>query len=155
MYRRSRPQRKTKGSKPVPASSAEVRKRMHATPQRDTPVELAVRSELHRLGLRFRVHERIIPGLTRTADLILKRYKVAVFVDGCFWHGCHRHGTLPARTHRRWWAEKIAANRRRDRDTDRRLKHLGWKVVRVWEHEPSNAAANRIVRLVRERRDSR
>lgn len=154
MPRNSRDESKRKDSKRVPASSAEVRKRMRATPQRDTPLELAVRSELHGLGLRFRVHQRIIPGLTRTADISLSRHKVAVFVDGCFWHGCPKHGTLPERAHRRWWAEKITANRKRDRDTDRRLKELGWKVIRVWEHEGSGAAASRIARLVRGRRDS-
>ncbi len=117
---------------------------MRSTRQKDTPAELALRSALHRLGLRFRLHRRLIPGVRRSVDIVFPSARVAVFVDGCFWHGCPLHGTLPAKTNRGWWKEKIEANRRRDRDTDRRLREMSWRVVRVWEHEQPEAAARKI-----------
>lgn len=137
------------------ASSAAVRKRMLATPSRDTPIELSLRSCLHRLGLRFRLHRRLIPGMRRTADIALIGARVAVFVDGCFWHGCPRHGTLPKKTNRRWWALKIEANRQRDRDTNNRLRQLGWTTVRVWEHENPFVAAARVAALSEKRSGGR
>lgn len=127
---------------------------MQATPQRDTPVEKSLRSALHRMGLRFRVHRRLIPGLRRTADIVLPKMKLAVFVDGCFWHGCPMHGTLPRKTNREWWINKIEENRQRDRDTDRRLQDLGWKVIRVWEHEAVSIAARRIAAIVEQHRQA-
>jgi DNA mismatch endonuclease, patch repair protein len=133
------------------ASSPAVRKRMRATPQRDTPLELDLRSSLHRLGLRFRIHSQTIPGLRRTVDILFPKSRVAVFVDGCFWHGCPRHGTLPRVTNRQWWIEKIRTNQQRDRDTDRQMRRLGWAVIRVWEHEDQSGAARRIANLVRQR----
>lgn len=135
-----------------PASTEAVRKRMRATPRWDTPAEIALRECLTAFGLRYRLHRRIIPGLRRTVDVAFPGARVAVFVDGCFWHGCPSHGTLPKKTHRGWWASKIAANKRRDRDTDRKLRALGWKVVRVWEHEQPDKAARRIANLVRSRK---
>lgn len=134
-----------------PASSPAVRKRMRATPQKDTPLELGLRSALHRLGLRFRVHRKTIPGLRRTVDILFPKSRTAVFVDGCFWHGCPRHGTLPRATNRQWWIEKIRTNRQRDRDTDRKMRRLGWTVIRVWEHEDKSVAARRIAKLVKHR----
>ena len=132
-----------------PASSAAVRKRMRATPQRDTPLELGLRSFLHGVGLRFRVHRQAVPGLRRTVDILFPKSRIAVFVDGCFWHGCPRHGTLPKTTNRQWWTEKIRTNQRRDRDTDRKMRRLGWRVIRVWEHEDQQIVARRIARLVK------
>ena len=131
-----------------PASSESVRRRMQATRSIDTPPEVALRSELHRLGLRFRLHRELIPGFRRKVDIVFFRARVAVFVDGCFWHGCPLHGTLPKSTHRDFWAEKIDRNRRRDRDTNRRLETLGWLVIRVWEHEKPKAAAEYIAHEV-------
>ena len=73
--------------------------------------------------------------------------KVAIFVDGCFWHGCPIHGTWP-KANAEWWKTKILGNIARDRDTDKKLKALGWRVIRVWEHEDAKKAAKRIRRLV-------
>jgi DNA mismatch endonuclease (patch repair protein) len=116
---------------------------MQATPRRDTPCEVALRSALHRLGLRFRI-DRKIQGTRRRADLTFVRARVAIFVDGCFWHGCPKHATWP-KTNAEWWREKIEDNRRRDADTARCLRSGGWRVIRVWEHEDPRRAATRIV----------
>jgi DNA mismatch endonuclease, patch repair protein len=115
--------------------------------QRDTKGELELRSLLHRRGLRFRVHA-LLPGLRRRSDIVFTRARVAVFVDGCFWHGCPEHGSWP-KQNADWWREKIEANQRRDRDTDARLKAAGWTVIRVWEHDDPTRAADRIVEIVR------
>jgi DNA mismatch endonuclease (patch repair protein) len=84
---------------------------------------------------------------------VFPRLKVAVFVDGCFWHGCPVHGTWP-KANSDWWRAKIEANRLRDSDTDRRLSEMGWRVVRIWEHEDPEQAALRIAAVVRNRRRS-
>lgn len=110
--------------------------------RRDTAPELALRSELHRRGLRYRV-DYPLPGMRRRADIAFPRQRVAVFVDGCFWHGCPKHGTWP-KTSETWWRAKIEANRTRDRDTDARLSAAGWISVRVWEHESPPTAATRV-----------
>jgi len=115
---------------------------MKSQRQRDTAAEIALRSLLHRRGLRFRVHY-VLPNLRRRADIAFPRRRLAVFVDGCFWHGCPQHGTWP-KENADWWREKIEANRRRDADTDARLKEQGWSVVRVWEHEAPESAAQTI-----------
>jgi DNA mismatch endonuclease (patch repair protein) len=108
---------------------------------------MAVRRELHRRGLRYAV-DAPVPGLPRRrADVLFRRERVAVFVDGCFWHGCPEHGTSP-RSNAEWWREKIGTNRRRDRDTDERLRDLGWTVVRCWEHEDPVEAADRVEAVV-------
>jgi len=132
------------------ASSAEVRRRMQAVKQRDNAAEMAIRSALHSLGLRFRVHRRVLANSQRRADIYFAIAKVAVFVDGCFWHGCPKHGTMP-KTNRRWWIEKINANVARDRDTDVRLRESGWLSVRIWEHENPATAARKIARRVKRR----
>lgn len=113
--------------------AASTSKRMAATRPRDNPRELAVRSALHRLGLRYRVHQRLIPGSSRTADLVFHRYRLAVFLDGCFWHGCPVHGTFP-KTNADWWQKKIEMNKERDRSTNAILRAAGWNVLRIWEH---------------------
>lgn len=106
---------------------------------------------MHRLGLRFYVSRRPLPGLRRTADLVFPRARVAVFLDGCFWHGCPQHHTV-AKTNAGFWADKVSTNRRRDRETDARLAEAGWDVLRVWEHEDTSEAATRVASLVRARR---
>ena len=125
-----------------PPSSDEIKRRMQRQRRRDTGAELKLRSALHRAGLRYRVDYQL-PGLRRRADVAFPSRRIAVFVDGCFWHGCPDHGTWP-RQNAEWWRQKLEANRSRDRDTDRRLAELDWTVIRVWEHEPIPAAAARI-----------
>lgn len=115
--------------------------------RRDTAPEVALRRVLHSMGLRYRVAWRI-PGMPRrSVDIAFTRAKVAVFVDGCFWHSCPVHGTSPA-ANGAWWATKLAANRARDAVTDAHFAELGWQVVRVWEHEDAAEAAERVSRLV-------
>jgi len=127
---------------------------MRATLQRDTPAELAVRSALHRLGLRFRV-DRPIKGVPRVRpDIVFVTERIAIFVDGCFWHRCPQHGTIP-KANREWWLRKLNANVERDRRHDAALKRAGWRVIRVWEHEPPSSVARRIFHIVRNRRTSR
>ena len=129
-------------------SSPEVSERMSRVRNRDTAAEMALRRELHRRGLRYRVNLRI-PGLGRTRpDIAFIRRKVAVFVDGCFWHRCPEHATFP-KVNAVWWQEKLEANVRRDRETDEMLRDAGWIVVRIWEHEDPVEAADRIESLVR------
>ena len=112
---------------------------MQRVRQRDTDIELALRSTLHRIGSRFRVQRQLLPAFRRKADIVFVKARVVVFVDGCFWHGCPRHGTQP-KINRIWWCKKIAANVQRDRDTDKKLKAAKWCVIRVWEHESTGAA---------------
>jgi len=81
---------------------------------------------------------------------VFTRVRVAVFIDGCFWHGCPEHATAP-KANAEWWAEKLSANVRRDRDTDARLGEAGWLVVRIWEHEDAEEAAERIEQVIRSR----
>lgn len=116
---------------------------MRRQARRDTQPELALRKELHRLGLRYRVDRAVIPGVRRRADVVFSRARVAVFVDGCFWHGCSIHGTRP-KANAAWWSGKLAANRRRDDDTNARLLAAGWTPIRVWEHEDMRAAAAQV-----------
>jgi DNA mismatch endonuclease, patch repair protein len=114
------------------ASSPESLQRMTLQRQRDTAPEVAIRSLLHQLGLRFRVHYPL-PVSRRTADIAFPRQRVAVFVDGCFWHGCPQHATWPKKN-AAWWRSKIEANQVRDADTDRTLRSMGWTPIRIWEH---------------------
>ena len=116
---------------------------MKRTRQRDTPKELELRRELYRRGHRYRVDAPPLPGLRRRADLVFHGPRVAVFVDGCFWHQCPNHGTMP-RSNRDWWSDKLAGNVVRDRDTDEKLRAAGWQVVRIWEHESMVDAAERV-----------
>ncbi len=129
------------------ASSPEARRRMQANRRRDTKPELALRRSLHARGRRFRVDYAPLLGVRRRADVVFTRRRVVVYVDGCFWHACPSHGTT-AKSNARFWAEKLEANRRRDRDTDRRLTEAGWTVVRVWEHESTEEAADRVERAL-------
>lgn len=118
---------------------------------RDTAAELALRRRLHSRGLRYRVHRRPIRAIRREADIVFGPARVAVFVDGCFWHGCPDHATWP-RSNADWWREKIERNRQRDVDTDRLLAEAGWLSVRVWEHEDPDKAAQRLATVVGSRR---
>jgi DNA mismatch endonuclease, patch repair protein len=117
----------------------------------DTRPEVALRSEVHALGLRFRKHVAPLPGLRCRADLVFARQRVAVFVDGCFWHSCPEHGTSPA-TNSAYWQAKLGGNAQRDRRNDSVLEAAGWTVVRIWEHEDARVAALRVALAVRSRR---
>ncbi|MFF8228728.1 very short patch repair endonuclease [Streptomyces caelestis] len=127
------------------ASSAGTRASMRSNRWRDTKPERRLRSALHRQGLRYRVSARPVPTLRRTADVLFIKDKVAVFVDGCYWHGCPSHGSMPS-SNRDFWIAKIEGNKRRDAETDRLLVENGWFVVRVWEHTPIEDAVA-LVRL--------
>ncbi|MBP2323047.1 DNA mismatch endonuclease (patch repair protein) [Kibdelosporangium banguiense] len=128
-----------------------TRTRMSRQRARDTSAETTLRRELHRLGLRYRIHRRPLVSVRREADVVFGPAKVAVFVDGCFWHGCPTHGTWPKRNGE-FWRTKIEKNRARDLDTDRQLAEAGWLSIRVWEHEDPLAAATRIAEVVTARR---
>lgn len=116
---------------------------MRSNKGRDTSPELALRKRVHRLGLRYRVNERPIASLRRTADLVFPRWKLVVFVDGCFWHSCPDHGSTPT-ARRDWWAAKLERTVERDRETNAALRDAGWTVLRIWEHEDADEAAHRV-----------
>jgi DNA mismatch endonuclease (patch repair protein) len=127
---------------------------MLANKSRDTRPELLVRSLVHRRGLRYRISARPLPGLRRTADLVFRPTRVAVFIDGCYWHGCPTHYKEP-KTNTDYWRAKIAGNRIRDRQTDELLSEAGWLVLRFWEHEDPNEIADAIASAVEGRRPDR
>jgi DNA mismatch endonuclease (patch repair protein) len=113
----------------------------------ETKPEVALRSALHRRSLRFRKHVAPLRGLRCQGDVVFPRRKVVVFVDGCFWHSCPQHATFP-KANASWWREKLAQTARRDRRNDRALRDAGWTVIRVWEHEDPEEAAERIEEVV-------
>lgn len=125
------------------ASSEQVRKVMRANRKRDTSPELRLRQQVHQLGLRYQLGRRIAAQPPVTPDLVFARAKVAVFVDGCFWHGCPDHGVQP-RTNSDYWGPKIQMNKDRDQRVDRGLQALGWQALRIWEHEDPVEAAVRV-----------
>lgn len=122
---------------PAPAASSPATRRvMQGNRRAHTKPEIAVRRALHAAGLRFRVDLRIrtSSGASARPDVAFTRWRVAIFVDGCYWHGCPHHGTQP-RTNAAWWQAKIAHNQRRDIANTTALQADGWIVIRVWEHE--------------------
>lgn len=125
--------------------------RMSRGRQRDTKPEVELRRALHASGLRFRVQMPLLSKPRRTADIAFTKWRVAIFVDGCFWHGCPIHGTSP-KSNASFWREKIAANVARDEDTNRRLEEMGWRVVRIWEHEPVETALQIVGEVLAERK---
>ncbi|MFF7328562.1 DNA mismatch endonuclease Vsr [Streptomyces sp. NPDC008150] len=133
------------------ASSAARRRNMQAIRSRDTKPEWLIRRLVHAQGLRYRVAARPLPDLRRTADLVFRPAKVAVFIDGCYWHGCPEH-YVPPKTNSGYWSEKVLRNVTRDRETDQKLREAGWLVLRFWEHQPSAACANEITAAVIARR---
>lgn len=114
---------------------------MSTLARRDTAPEVALRRELHRRGLRFRLQVKVPGNNRRTIDIAFTRVRLAVYVDGCFWHGCPEHHHAP-KSNSDWWRWKIERNRERDRDTDRELRVAGWDVLRVWEHQPTASSAD-------------
>jgi DNA mismatch endonuclease, patch repair protein len=129
------------------ASTPAVRRVMQGNKSRDTRPEIAVRSAVHALGMRYRVSARPLRDLRRTADLVFRNARVAVFVDGCFWHGCPQHHA-PPRTNASYWATKILGNKSRDEDTTKRLCQEGWTVLRFWSHEEPLRVAAQIAKVV-------
>lgn len=120
---------------------------MRGVRQRETDIELRLRSALHRRGLRFFVDRAPVAGMRSRADIVFPRVRLAIYVDGCFWHGCPEHATWP-KTNDQWWRAKIEANVRRDRRVDEQLIQAGWRPVRIWEHEDPQRAVDRIAALV-------
>ncbi|MEX5256923.1 very short patch repair endonuclease [Kocuria arenosa] len=135
------------------SSSGAARKVMQGNRGRDTTPEIAVRRLVHERGLRYRVHARPEDDLRRTADLLFRRARIAVFIDGCYWHGCPVHFNLPA-TNVRYWETKIGRNRARDLETTGLLQQRGWTVMRFWEHEPPGRVADAIEHAVRDPRSA-
>ncbi|AWS47058.1 very short patch repair endonuclease [Streptosporangium sp. 'caverna'] len=133
--------------RPTRAFSEGVRKSMQGNRGRDTKPELALRRAAHALGLRYRVSVRPLPNLRCTADMVFTRAKVAVFMDGCFWHGCPEHHTKSA-TNAEYWAEKFRKNRELDAKNNRVLAEAGWTVIRFWEHEDPISSARRIAEQI-------
>lgn len=125
---------------------------MQANRSHDTRPELEVRRALHALGLRYRVGIAPDPSIRRRADIVFTRALVAVFIDGCFWHGCPDHGRSTFNHNADYWPTKIAANVARDADTTQRLRQSGWLVMRFWEHEKAAEVAETIRRSVDRRR---
>jgi DNA mismatch endonuclease (patch repair protein) len=120
---------------------------MQGNRSRDTGPELAVRRLLHAAGLRYRVAQRPLPALRRTADVVFTRARVAVFIDGCFWHRCPEHSSTP-RTRTDFWVAKFDRNVARDAETNAVLEASGWLVLRFWEHEHPGSVAEEVRRAV-------
>lgn len=137
--------------RPAGRASQETRKRMVTQKRTGTKPELALRRALHARGLRYRVDAKPLTDLRRTADLVFPRSKVAVFLDGCFWHGCELH-SRQTKSNTLWWKDKIDANKKRDAQTTETLVQHGWAVVRIWEHEDTSDAADKVANLVISRR---
>lgn len=129
---------------------------MRANRGQDTGPEIALRSALHACGLRFRKNLRIDLGERRRVrpDIVFPRLRLAVFVDGCFWHGCQEHRSLPI-TNASFWKEKIEATARRDRQQVAWMQEAGWTVIRVWEHDVPDRARRTISELVDDLRSRR
>jgi DNA mismatch endonuclease (patch repair protein) len=138
---------------PPAASSDAVRAVMKGNRGTDTRPEIAVRALLHRQGFRFFKHRRPMAGLRCVADIVFPSFKVAVFVDGCFWHRCPEHGTRPA-ANRAYWDQKLDRNVARDRRNDEALTRAGWVVIRAWEHEAVNVTVARVADALATRRYS-
>ncbi|MFJ7492241.1 very short patch repair endonuclease [Streptomyces sp. NPDC097727] len=134
-------------------SSPGASARMSRQASKNTGVELAVRRLLHSAGLRYRV-EYPVPGMPRRRiDVAFPRAKVAVLIDGCFWHGCPQHATQP-KANADWWRSKLDRNMARDRETTEHLLATGWTVLRFWEHMPAEEVAATVHAVVdREKQD--
>lgn len=127
---------------------------MKANRSQDTGPEIIVRKLIHAMGLRYRKNVRPVPSLRRTADIVFPRHRVAVFIDGCFWHGCPEHYRQP-RVNAEYWTAKISGNRKRDTATDKTLTEANWRVLRFWEHEDPVEVAETIRMAIRESQKQR
>lgn len=131
----------------IQPSSPETSRRMAKVRQKGTDVETALRRELYRRGLRYRVDYELLKRPRRVADVAFPGLKIAIFIDGCFWHGCPEHATWP-KQNAEFWRQKIEANRARDADTNSRLLNVGWTILRFWGHESPIEAAETVARTV-------
>lgn len=136
------------------ASSAGTRATMRGNRSRDTRPELLVRRLLHAAGLRYRVSAKPEADLRRAADILFRQARVAVLIDGCYWHGCPDH-YIPPKANGVYWSDKVVRNRARDADTNRVLTERGWVVLRFWGHEDLAVVAERIIAVVSARRPRR
>lgn len=131
----------------IQPSSPEASRRMGKVRQKGTGAEIALRQELFRIGLRYRVNFEVLKKPRRVADIVFPKLKIAVFVDGCFWHGCPEHATW-SKSNADFWRQKIETNRARDSDSNLRLQASGWTVLRFWEHESPVEAAKTVAHMV-------
>lgn len=138
---------------PIEASSKEASQRMAKVRQKDTKAEMSLRRELHRKGLRYRVNFKVLDKPRRIADIVFTKQKLAIFVDGCFWHGCPEHATWP-KQNSQFWQSKISTNKVRDLDTNERLRSIGWTVLRFWEHEEPSILAEIVEKLIKPARST-
>lgn len=129
--------------------SPDTSRRMAKVRQKGTDAEVVLRKEMYRIGLRYRIDYEVLRKPRRVADIVFPGRKIAIFVDGCFWHGCPEHATWPKRN-AEFWQQKIRANQMRDVDTNERLRAAGWTVLRFWSHESPTEAARTVARLVAE-----
>lgn len=129
-------------SRPLPKSEV-VSAQLSRMPSHSTQPELALRRALHAAGLRFRVNARDLPG---RPDLVLSRARLAIFIDGCFWHACPEHGVMP-KSNGEWWRAKLAGNTERDSRKDRQLEELGWIPLHFWEHQPVNLISDIVIEM--------
>ncbi len=139
---------------PAEPSSPSVSARMSRQARRDTAPEVAVRKLLHASGYRYRLNERVPHMSRRTIDIAFTRSKVAVFLDGCFWHGCPDHATQP-KANAEWWRQKLDKNMARDAETTAHLVAEGWTVLRFWEHQPPIEVAKVVEEAVDRERAAR
>tara|TARA_Y100001958_G_C21246657_1_gene577285 strand:- start:2376 stop:2819 length:444 start_codon:yes stop_codon:yes gene_type:complete len=133
---------------PVPLNR-QVSEQMRRMPTKNSTPEIKLRRSLYAIGLRYRLHRKELPG---KPDIALGPSKVVVFVDGCYWHNCPEHGTIP-KNNSEWWKEKFQRNRERDRRNDELLREMGWLPIHVWEHEDPDEAAWKIGEIVKRRID--
>lgn len=131
----------------IRSSSEEASQRMSKVRQKGTNAEMAFRRELYQRGLRYRVGYTVLKKPRRVADIVFLKQKIAIFIDGCFWHGCPIHATWP-KQNAQFWKFKIDTNKARDVDTNERLHTLGWTVLRFWEHEETSTSAENVIKLV-------
>jgi DNA mismatch endonuclease, patch repair protein len=132
----------------------EASRRMQRVQRRDTRPERLVRTLLHAKGLRYFVDRAPVARSGRRADILFPRLRIAVYIDGCFWHTCPLHGTTP-KSNTAWWIAKLATNRKRDRENDELLATEGWAVLRYWEHEDPITVADKIEAVVASTRSKR
>jgi DNA mismatch endonuclease (patch repair protein) len=116
---------------------------MSAVRSKDTKIEIAFRKAIWREGFRYSKNSSKYFG---KPDIVLKKYKTAIFLDSCFWHGCKKHCRIPT-ARKKYWTEKIERNKKRDKEVDRYYKKIGWKVIRIWEHEMSKDLNNLLKRI--------